>query len=274
MELVDVASFFDRVPARDPANGRLLFKCQVMAYDESKRDAYTAYRRIMSVKPGTAVPAAVSLYGSVWLTGDDQTDGWEDMHRTKYVLHKAAGQASIFRLSGFLTTTPETLLWGDAQWVKDTKELERSSLVPQKYVAILPANADVREGDVVVVGSTCILVGSTALHASGYMEALGMRQVGVAPSSVTVQTRVYVPSAGAYTNGAVATVAAMKVRWQELYAYDDQLAERYQENDCTFVLPSATVLNTSSEITHGSDKYTVMAMRTAYGCLLVHARLK
>jgi hypothetical protein len=276
MELVDVASFFDRVPALDPVSGATLFRCQVLAYDESKRDAYTAYRRIMSVAPSVSVPAArvATLLGNTWLIGDGQTDGWGEQHRRKHVLHPATGVASVYRLAGFLTGTPAAQPYADLQWIADKKELEVSSRVPQKYTTIFTSAVDLRENDVVVLNGKCVFVTSVAKHASGYVEGTGFGQEVAAPITVTVQARTYSPAAGGYTAGSAVPVQAMKVRWQELFVYEDQMAERYQEGDTTLVLPLSSAVTTTTELAIGSTKYTVLAVREVSGCLAVHARRK
>ena len=275
MELVDVATFFDRVPARDPATGTTLFNCQMLAYDESKRDAFTAYRRIMSTNPSVTLPAdrVVELHGVNWLVGDGQTDGWGQAHRRKYVLHQAVGRASVYRLASWLSGAPSSTPLGDLQWVKDVKELEVSSRSPQKFIAIFASPVDIREYDVVVFAGRAVLVTSVMRSATGYAEGTGNLQE-IPLVSVTLGQRIYNPATGGYTAGASNTVNAMKVRWQELYAYEDQLAERYQEGDCTWVLPAASTVSTATEITHGTDKYTVMAIRAVAGCKAVHARFK
>jgi hypothetical protein len=276
MELVDVASFFDKVPARDPVSGRLLFNCQVLAYDESKRDAYTAYRRIMSTNPDVVIPSTrvISLYGSTWLVGDNQIDGWDTLHRSKSVLHRAKGVASIYRLDGFLAGTPAVQPWADLQWVQDKKELEVSSNVPQKHAVVLPDVVDVRPLDVVVLADECIFVSAVSRHASGFTEATGFKQLWTAPTTLSVQTRTYSPTTGGYTAGVTANFSAVRVRWQELFMYEDQMAERYQEGDHTWVLPMAANVTTSSELVVGTERYTVLAVRAVNNCRVVHARLK
>lgn len=275
MELVDVASFFDRVPALDPVSGATLFNCQLLAYDESKRDAFTAYRRIMSANPDVSMPAdrVVELHGVNWLVGDGQTDGWEQAHRRKYVLHQAAGRANVYRLASWLAGTPDASPLGDLQWVKDVKELETSSRSPQKFIAIFAAPVDLREYDVVAFGGRAVLVTSVMRSAAGYAEGTGNLQE-VPLGGVTLSSRTYNPATGGYTAGASVTVNGMKVRWQELYAYEDQMAERYQEGDCTWVLPASATVSTSTEITFGPEKYTVLAVRSVAGCKAVHARLR
>lgn len=275
MELVDVATFFDRVPALDPVTGSTLFKCQLLAYDESKRDAFTAYRRVISTNPNVTIPAdrVVELHGVDWLVGDGQTDGWEVTHRRKYVLHKAAGRTSVYRLAAWLTGVPSSTPFGDLQWVKDVKELEVTSRSPQKFITIFASTADLQEYDVVAFAGRAVLVTSVMRSAAGYAEGTGNLQE-TPLVSVTLGQRTYNPATGGYTVGSTATVNAMKVRWQELYAYEDQLAERYQEGDCTWVLPSTATVSTATELSYGTEKYTVLAIRTVAGCKAVHARLK
>ena len=47
MKLSQVSRYFDRTPVLDPEAGTELFRAQFSNYDGSKRDAFTAYRRIM-----------------------------------------------------------------------------------------------------------------------------------------------------------------------------------------------------------------------------------
>lgn len=276
MELVDVSSFFDRTPAKDPDTGVELFRCQLLAYEESKRDAYTAYRRILSTAPSVVTPAGrvVNIHGTNWLLGTSATDGWGVEHRRKYVIHAAQGLVKVHRLAGFLTGTPAATLWGDLQWVVDKKELEVSSRVPQRFAAILPEIADVRVGDILTLGDTTVMVSSKAQRVSGFLEADGMAQWMSQPVTVEVHTRTYSPSAGGYSNQTTDTVPGLKARWQEMYTYDDQLAERYQDGDCTWVLPEATQISTSSELVHGQERFTVLSVQVGDDCKLIHARLK
>lgn len=274
MELVDVSTFFDRVVAADPATGSELFRCQLMAYDESRRDSYSAHRRVISVSPDVTIPTskAIQIYGEVWVVGSAHSDGWESRHRVKFALHKASGQAKIHRLAGFLSQTPTQTTYGDFQWVADRKELEVSSDTPQKFVAILPEGVDLQPYDVITLNGQALLLGSDASRVSGFTEGYGLLQKLSAPVQVSLVSRTYSPAAGRYTETATGAYPAMRVRWQELYAYEDQMAERYQEGDCTWVLPSSAPVNTNARIAHGAEHFNIMAVRDAYGCRIVHAR--
>ena len=55
MTMREVSRYFDRVQASNPITGAPLFLCQFANYDGSKRDAFAAYRRVMSTDPDTAV---------------------------------------------------------------------------------------------------------------------------------------------------------------------------------------------------------------------------
>lgn len=274
MELASVSQFFDRTVATDPTTGSLLFRCQLMAYDESRRDSYSAHRRVISVAPDVTIPTsrAVSIFGETWVVGSAHADGWESQHRVKHVIHKAAGMASVYRLAAFLTGTPSAQVYGDLQWVTDKKELEVSSNVPQRHVAILPEGTNLQPYDVVVLAGHAVLIGSETARVTGFTEGYGILQAGAVPVTVSIVSRVYSPATSSYVEGAVAQVPAMKARWQELFAYEDQAAERYQEGDCTWVLPASADIPQTAKIFHNAQTYAVMAVRAAHGCKLVHAR--
>lgn len=57
VKLAQVSRYFDRTLVTDPVTGGFLFKAQFSNYDDSKRDAFTAYRRIMSLSPEITSPA-------------------------------------------------------------------------------------------------------------------------------------------------------------------------------------------------------------------------
>ena len=56
MTLREVSRYFDRVPCYDPLTGDELFRGQFINYDGSRRDAFTAYRRVLSVDPDVPIP--------------------------------------------------------------------------------------------------------------------------------------------------------------------------------------------------------------------------
>ena len=274
MKLVQVSRYFDRSLVTDPVTGDFLFKAQFSNYDGSKRDAFTAYRRIMSLSPELTIPPArvIRALGETWIVGDGHPDGWKDLHRRKFVTHKAAGPATIWSLADFMAARAPRETYGDLQWVVDRAEEEVSSLTPQMFVAILPDTAEAPPHSVIQIGSDTMFVQSSAHHASGFLEARGYLQSGSAARTVDLVKRVFNPATGGYTNQTTATVRALKVRWQELYEYANQLDERFQEGDATFVVPPGTAVDTSTSLVHEGRKYTVLAVKPLAGGLAVHSR--
>ncbi len=83
LTLADASGYFDRTPMADTVTGSTLFYGQVDPYGDAVRDSATAYRRILSVKPGTVMPASKTLkiFGRVWIIGDSEIDGQSVQHR-------------------------------------------------------------------------------------------------------------------------------------------------------------------------------------------------
>lgn len=273
MTLADVSGFFDRTPALDPATGEVLFYGQVDPYDDSKRDAGGAYRRILSVQPNTQLPAsrAVQVFGVTWLLGRQQIDGLDELHRAKYVMQMTAGLHSISRLTGYLRGTPAGAAHVGIEWVKEGKELEASSGLVSQYDAFLAPGTDVQVHDVISRGTAAYLALSVYEQPAGFLSATVIR-LDYPLAVAAVSTRVYDPVAGMYTGGTVVNVPALRVRWQSLFAYAGQLAHRYQEGDDTIVLPAGTTLTTSSTISLAGQKWIVLGVDSLGGAVSAHVR--
>ncbi len=274
MNLADASRYFDRTEVFDPDTGRCLFKAQMKNYDDSHRDNASAYRRVMSVAPGTPMPAArsIRMLGDTWLVGDRQRDGQANAHRDKFVVQRTPAQGSVYSLAGFLAGTRKALAWMDMLWLADRKELEVSSDVPQQYLAYYPETLDVMQHDVVVHQGKAIVVQSAAHTGSGISEARGLLQATVAPTNVIVNKRTFVPSTGRYTTNPTVTVQGLLMRWQELYRYEAQSDERYQEGDRSLVLPAATAINNSDTVTAGGRNWSVTGVQPISGCAVAHLR--
>lgn len=274
ISLAEASSYFDRTEALDADSGKLLFLCQLAPYDDSRRDSGSAYRRVMSVAPGTVMPAAlsISIFGQVWLIGNKEIDGLEEMHRDKYVLQPSPSQLKVSRLPGFLAGTVATTRWACLEWAKDAKELEVSSNQPQEYYAYFPTGADVGIFDIVWQTGSAYLVRAVHPQASGYLRADCEKLDQALPAAAQITTRAYSASAGAYTAAAPVTVNALRVRWQSLYLYGSQADARFQEGDCSIVLPAATPIATSSGLSLAGASWQVLSVETLGGATVAHAR--
>lgn len=274
MKLADCSTFFDRTDILDADTGALLFRGQIKNYDESRRDAVTAYRRVLSVAPGTVIPAsrAVRFFGDVWLVGDGQDDGQEDLYRTKYVVQKVQGQAQIYSLAGFLTGTARATVWADMQWLTDRREAETSSNSPQQYVAYIPRTAVSVLHDIIVLNGKAMLAQSNYEAGSGFLELRGILQPQTGAYAAVVNKRQYVPSQGNYLAVASVPYSGFFVRWQELYRYEEQMDERYQEGDFSLALPSSADVTTADTVLVSAREWSVTEVQAISGCKVLHLR--
>lgn len=273
LTLAEASCFFDLTPVLDPTTSGVLFYAQLDLYDDAKRDSATAYRRVMSVQPGTTIPASrvISVLGRRWLVGTLETDGLATAHRDKYVLHPANDSVNVSRLPGFLSATVASTVWGDIEWVKDAKaEAVTSSLVPM-YTAYLPSSTDVREYDVVWSGTLACIVEAVRHAPSGVTTAL-CRSLLEPVVTATLNTRTYDPVVGDYTASVPTPVSCLKLPREGLYLYDSQGSARNKEGDVTLVLPASTAVATKDTLTLGSAAWGVLSVQSVGGAKLVHGR--
>lgn len=274
MKLVDASSYFDRTEALDPVTGRVLFLGQIGSYDDSKRDASSAYRRVLSVRPGTAIPAsrAVKMLGVTWIIGNMEPDGLEELYRNKYVLQQSQGSFNVSRLAGFLSGSVANTQYASAHWVKDAKQLEVSSVAPHLFDLTTSATADVRLHDVIWNASQAFLVLSPRQQPSGYLISNSLELDQIVPIAATITGRQYDPVLGEYTAPTAVVANSLVVRWQSLFEYGSQASERYQEGDVSIVLPLSAVVDTASTVTVGPVVYQVLAVMEISEAVVVHAR--
>lgn len=274
MKLADAAAYFDRTPVLNPDNGGLLFRGQLEPYDDSRRDAGAAYRRILSVKPGTRMPAgrAVKVFDQVWLVGTKQVDGLAAAHRDKYVLQAAHQKLTVYRLPDFLTATAALTSWAAVEWLKDMKQIEVDSRAHEQCNVYLPAGLDVQVRDVLAYEGSALLVLETHEQPSGYLVATALRLEQALPADATLVRRTFVPASGAFTEAAPEAVKCLRVRWQSLFEYGSQADERYQEGDCSLVLPAGASVSTRDRITLDGQTWAVVATDTLAGAPVAHAR--
>lgn len=289
MTLASASTFFDRTSVKDVASGAHLFYAQLDLYDDAKRDSASAYRRVMSVAPGTEMPISrvARILGSVWVIGGRAVDGMAGVHREKYVLHPAPSPLWVRSLSDYVTGGPGKAYWGDIAWLKDGKEESTSSKPAPAYSAYLPQYADIAEFDVVQVAPQEVsnlyqyfmeypevnghLVGVPRLTESGFTEATCAR-LEYPPADAVLSTRIYDPVQGMYTSSVPTQVKCLRARWQSLYSYGSQADAKYQEGDCSLVLPAGTVIATKDQVTLAGQVWGILSVEELGGAVVAHAR--
>lgn len=273
LTLAEASSYFDRTPVLDPTTGRTLFYGQMDVYDDSKRDSATAYRRILSVKPGTAMPAGrvVRILGHYWIVGDSEVDGLELLHREKYVLHPARCTLNISTLSGYLGATVATTSWADVSWIKDAKEEAVSSRAVPLFTIFLPKAAAVSEYSVLWDVDGAYLAQPVHPVASGIRD-VNCLKLDYAVVAATLATRTFNPVSGSYSASVNSTVNCLRVRWQSLYRYGSQGDAKFQEGDDSFVLPTGTAVATKDTLTLAGKTWNILSVETLGGAVVAHGR--
>ena len=274
LTLADASKYFDKTPIRDTVSGSVLFYGQVDPYSDAQRDSATAYRRILSVAPGTSITASrlVNILGSIWIVGDSETDGWAVAHREKYVLHPAPTVLAVNRLTAHVAGTLATSMWGDMVWFKDGKEEASSSRSVPIYTLYAPLGSDVQEFDVIKVGTQGYLVSHPHTLASGVLSA-NCVHLEFPVTTATLATRTYDPVQGKYVATSPTSVNCQRIRWQSLYQFDSQMSARYQEGDCSLVLPVGTTVATKDTITLDGTLWNVVSVSITGGAVVAQGRL-
>lgn len=274
MKLSKVARFFDRVEVLDPDTLSPIFKCQIENFDGSRRDAYAAYRRMMSTGVESVIPAsgAIRLWDQNWIVSYPHNDGWEEIHRVSYTLHQASGKAQVMSISQYLSREAGTEEWADSQWLVARKEEAYSSLSPQEYAIIMRAGAQAEQYSIVTLNGFTYLAKYTYLADSGFFLCVCFRQKYNEPLNAVFEDRKFNPAAGGYTNDGTRTVPVMLVRWQEFFQYEEQITSRYEHGDMTMLVRKSDPVGNGTAFHMAGRRWTVVNSQTEGGVVAVHVR--
>lgn len=271
MTLAQASKYFDRTLVTDPFTGARLFTAQVDPYDDTKRDAYSAYRRILSVAPGTQIPAhrTVRLMGMDWIVGSYESDGMQEIHRQKYVISQAPATLKVSSLAQYLAGQHTKVVRAAPYWNKDAKQVEVSSEQPQMFDVFVPT--EVADKSVLWNASEAYFCMSPRPLASGLLSAFSLK-LEHAAEPATLGIRTYDPVAGGYVTNGTASVQVLRVRWQSLFEYGSDAEVRYRPGDLSIVLPASPTVKTSTSITLPDATYQILSIDQLPGVQVAHCR--
>lgn len=273
MTLAQASSYFDRTPVTDPYTGSLLFHAQVEPFEDSKRDAYSAYRRVLSTAPSVSIPAhrVVDLLDQRWIVGQAEPDGMQSLHRRKYVLSPVDTELSVSSMNQFVAGVSAYKLFASVHWLKDIKQESVSSEHPQSFEVFLPSMVTPRQ--ILWGPSGAYLVLSPRMMPSGFVAALCLK-LETQVEQVRLVTRVYNPVAGEYTvaNPAGTPVNALRVRWQSLFENSSESDRKYENGDVSVVLPTGTLVPPGTQLRFADRTYQALGTDNFGGAVVVHAR--
>lgn len=274
LTLAQASSYFDRMQVYDAYTGAPIFLGQVDPYDDSRRDAGAAYRRVLSVAPSVQVPAhrCVRFFGQAWILGETSVDGLDEQHRAKYVAQQADALFAVGSMDSFLRGHSPTPTWGSPNWVTDSKQVEESSDVANLFEMLLPIGTATSPRQVLWTQGSAYLALSVRDIPSQFVGVNCLKLETSTPGEVLFHTRTYSAAAGDYVEGPQAFTYGIRVRWQSLFKYDAQIEARYQEGDFSLVMPSDTVMDTSASLAFEGQKLSVLSLDRRSDMVVAHVR--
>jgi hypothetical protein len=268
MRLAKAASYFNNTVCQDAYTGEVLFAGQFALYDDTKRDAEVGERRILSLDPAVQIPArrTVEAMGTRWLLGHRAPDYFRDKAlRLGYVAHEATDLVTIRTLSQICLNQSAEPVWAGKFNVKRLAFTEQSSAVPRQMHVFLSTAEPVSIDQMIDMAGAKYLVRSVDDGPSGTRMALcdEMPEPCVDLAQVTFGT--YDPLTDSVPTTAQ-TVRVLRLRWQSLFAYNDQDGGDFGPGDVQFVVAKAALtVRPGSRVTmSGGSVYNLNWVRS-YG---------
>lgn len=279
MRLSAAARYFDKTICSDAFSPSTTFRGQLDLFDDSKRDGATVVRRILSVDPTIAIPArrVITIGTEQWIVGASQADDFAGSPiRAKYVIHRAHGAAVIKTMAQTLGTGGSLSTYGSKLWIKDMKELEVSSGLFGFYNLYLPTPDAVAPGSVVSLLNRLHLVRSVYLSAAG-LNVAEADELGLTALTVGTYTPMtYSAASDGRTPGGGVALNVVRLRYQDLYAYQNEAETKYAEGDLRVFIRKADVATAkvNDQFTVGGETYEILSVANEDGgaCWGLHLR--
>lgn len=277
MKFSDVASYFDDLSFKDAYSGVHSFYGQMDVYTDSQREGVTSVRRIMSVTPGTTVPSrGVAKAGSdYWLmSGNPSHDYFQgDTIRSKYILHRADGLASIKTISQELSNSSGVSAYGAAVWLKGVKEVDESSYVDNEFTMYFSPTEALASKTLVSLLGRWYVIRYTYRTATGFTASVADQLDAPNFETVSYAKRAYNPVTDAHTSTSV-NVKVLRLRWQSKFEYLSQASTKYQEGDDVVMVLAAdiTTPTTGDRITLSDGVRTVEGIQADGNLWHLHVR--
>jgi|GEM_PF-2481116 len=252
MRLEKVARHFDRMVCRDGYTGEHLFRAQLGLYDDNKRDSETQERRTISMGADTVLPArrVIAAAGTRFILGHANPDDFNGSTlRVSYVAHEATTLAVVRTLDEVCTDATGTSAYAGRAWVKDKAYTdEGSNLFPQVHLHFA-AGEPVSDDKIVGYAGRSYIVREITDGAGGTLIATCEEMEEPSVETASISSGAYNPVLDTVA-GAPTSVQVVRVRWQALFKYRNNLAPKFSpgdmqiavsKSDVASLLPGATV---------------------------------
>ena len=279
MKLSRAANYFDQQVCEDATDSSSTFKAQLDLFDDSKRDGTTVVRRVLSVKPGTVLPASgtLKIAGRYYIVGGSHDDLFNNSAiRTKYIVQQG-DPVKLKTLAQLAAGSAGTATYADKIWVKDMKEPDESSRLFPFFNVFVPAPLVISLFQVIVSGADILFVRSVYESAGGFktLETNILDAASVAAVAYVPYSGAYDPVTDKYTTAATINTSAVVLRYEDFFLRVYASAERMQPGDmCLAVAKSAVATPAAGDLwTANSITYRVLSvLDDASTSWLLHSR--
>lgn len=275
MKLANAAKTFHKLSCTDAYNSvsGVTFLAHVTAADDTLRDSVTVARRVISVAPGTALPArnTVAFDNSIWMVGVPTVDYYNGVPiRSKHVAHQADQLATIKTFAEILAAAAGTPTYCSRIWVKREKEIDISSDVVNEFNLYFAPGEPIAIGSLVFLNTRWHLLRTTYPGETGFVIAIADELPEPLQVTATFAKRVYVPLTDSYTTTPTA-IAALRLRWQSHFRYPMTGVEKFKPGDAVLVvLKSAITPAAGDAVTINGDTFVIEAVIDEAPCWALH----
>jgi hypothetical protein len=275
MKLKAAARRFDKTTAADAYDPLVTFKCQIEPFDFYKIDGSTSVkRRIMSVAPGTVIPARrVILVGDQYfLVGTPGEDFWRDETiRNNYIIQGADFVVTVYTLEEFIAGDPGFTAYASIDFSKYAVDERDSSQWHPQYRIFFGNTEPITEYSVVESDGTFYLVRNASNTVSGILDARSNRIDGPVVDAAVFSAQTYDPISDSYTSTGL-TVRCIRLRWQEHFEYLSVASEKFKAGDMQVLLPLSVTPKAGDRITLSDGEWVSVAVVTQPTYHMVHVR--
>lgn len=276
MKFKNVAIFFDRESIFDGYVGNLLFRAQVKNFNDASSTGATLRRRVLSVAPGTLIPArrCLQVSGLRWLAGLGVTDTFQgETVRDTYNLRVASSLfEALTPAQACSSAVSPSKVYGYEEFFKDTSDSGSSSDYDTFWNVFFAPIEPVSSGTFLRSGSRLLRVRQTYVNAEQLRVAESDElDPDWSQSALFTNQGAYDPVTDTYPSTTV-SVQAVQMDIFKFYRWRVEAESQRKPGDRTVFVPTAVSPVVGSVFTMQGTSWRVLALQPEKDALALHVR--
>lgn len=174
MEFSSIASFFDQDEVFDAYTGQLLFLAHASAHDDHTSSGATSRRRTLTAAVAASAPArrAVRWYGTYWVVGNSNTDGFQGAEvRRNFGLKKSTGLVRALTPGQACLAAAGVALHAHKEYYRDMTDAATSADMDVMWNVFCPLGEPVLKGVFLEQGGALMRVRNVYQSVDEYLVA-------------------------------------------------------------------------------------------------------